>query len=302
MRALMLGLVMLLGSVVPLNTATAQAAAAPAAAVTKVAAPKKKTVAYGRSAKQKFDIYWTKSNKARPAVVLVHGGYWWGGDRSQMRTQGRAFAKRGYVTFAISYRLSTQAVWPAQRNDVGSAITRIRANAKKWGVDRSRIVVVGSSAGGQLATMEGVYGRGLSHVRGIVALSPVNSPLRGYTEGGRMDADGLTKNLRRSIIQLLGCTPFPYDTDCWPRLLDATPEQHASVGDAPMLIIHSAADFVGPEHSMSLKAALKSHGVPVTLVSIPGHLHGIEMMKNKNVSARVLAWIAKLVKPAARKK
>jgi acetyl esterase/lipase len=287
-RALMLTLVMALGVVVPVGTS--------AHAAVRVAAPQKKTFAYGTASKQKFDVYWTKAKKPRPAIVLVHGGYWWGGDRSQLAAQARDLAKRGYVTFSISYRLSTQDVWPAQRDDVEAAIARIRANARRWGVDKSRIVMLGSSAGGQLATMAGVYGRGLSHVRGVVALSPVNSPLRGYTEGGKSDADGLTKNLRKSIIQLLGCTPFPYDTDCWPRLLDATPEQHASVGDAPMLIIHSASDFVGPEHSRTLKKTLQSDGVSVTLRTIPGKMHGIEMLHSKKVYAAVLAWIAKLVK------
>lgn len=287
-RALMLTLVMLVCVVLPVN--------APAHAT--VAAPQKKTFAYGKAAKQKFDVYWTKttSKKPRPAIVLVHGGYWWGGDRSQVSAWARDLAKRGYVTFAVSYRLSTQDVWPAQRDDVEASIAKIRLNAKKWGVDKSRIVMLGTSAGGQLATMVGVYGRGLSHVRGVVALSPVNSPLIGYTEGGKSDADGLTKALRKSIIQLLGCTPFPYDTDCWPRLLDATPEQHASVGDAPMLIIHSADDFVGPEHSRTLRNTLKADGVPVSLRTIPGSMHGTEMLHTKKVYAAVLAWIAKLVK------
>jgi acetyl esterase/lipase len=284
-RALMLSLVMLLGVVVPVTT--------PAHATVKVAAPQKKTFAYG---KQKFDVYWTKSTKLRPAIVLVHGGYWWGGDRSQMAAWARDLAKRGYVVFSVSYRLSTQDVWPAQRDDVEASVAKIRTNAKKWGVDKSRIVMLGTSAGGQLATMIGVYGRGLSHVRGVVALSPVNSPWIGYTEGGKSDADALTRNLRKSIVQLLGCTPVPYDTDCWPSLLDATPEQYASVGDAPMLIIHSADDFVGPEHSKTLRDTLKADGVPVSLKTIPGTMHGTEMLHKKKVYAAVLAWIAKLVK------
>jgi acetyl esterase/lipase len=287
-RAMMLTLVMVLGVVVPINN--------PVHAAVKIPAPQKKTYAYGPAFKQKLDVYWTKSTKPRPAIVLVHGGYWWGGDRSQLASQARAFARRGYVAFAVSYRLSTRDVWPAQRDDVETAIARIRKNSKKWGVDKSRIVVLGSSAGGQLATMAGVYGRGLSHVRGVVALSPVNSPLRGYTDGGKSDADALTRNLRKSIIQLLGCTPFPYDTDCWPRMLDATPEQHASVGDSPMLIIHSAGDFVGPDHSRNLRNTLRSDGVPVTLTTIPGKMHGVEMLHNKKVFTAVLNWIGKLVK------
>ncbi|WP_157964024.1 alpha/beta hydrolase [Actinocorallia populi] len=256
---------------------------------------KMKTVSFGALKSQRMDVYAApaKNKKKRPAILLIHGGYWWGGDKSHWKSFAKDLAGRGYVVFSANYRLSQQAVWPAQREDSEAAVKYIRKKAGKLGVNPKRIIAMGTSAGGQLASMLAVHGTGGSRVRAVVALSPVNSPMDGYEAGGRDGADYHTRRLRQAVIQLLGCTPVFQDPDCWPLLTDATPDEHVTEGDAPALIVHSAKEFVTAEQSQALRAEMRAADVPVTLRELPGDRHGAEILKNKKNYNQVLKWIAK---------
>ncbi|MGI8792478.1 MAG: alpha/beta fold hydrolase [Acidimicrobiales bacterium] len=88
-----------------------------------------------------------------PAVVLVHGGSWRNGDRTQLRGYGVLLGREGYVCVAPEYRLLGESVWPAQIHDVKAAIRWVRANAAELGVDPERIAIEGNSAGGHLALL-----------------------------------------------------------------------------------------------------------------------------------------------------
>ena len=89
----------------------------------------------------------------RTAVLLLHGGGWQQGDRSQLKGYGIALARFGYVCVCSEYRLSQERSWPAQLNDVKAAMRWLRANAARLGVDENRICVSGNSAGAHLALM-----------------------------------------------------------------------------------------------------------------------------------------------------
>ena len=91
----------------------------------------------------------------RPAVLLVHGGGWSGGDRTQLKGYGILLGRHGFVSVACEYRLSGEAHWPAQIHDVKAALRWMRANSDRLGIDPSRIAVSGNSAGGHLVLMMG---------------------------------------------------------------------------------------------------------------------------------------------------
>ncbi|AUD00888.1 nucleoside hydrolase-like domain-containing protein [Spirosoma pollinicola] len=95
------------------------------------------------------------SGKARPAIVMIHGGGWRSGDRSHNNTLAGQLAAKGFVAVPVEYRLSTEALYPAAVHDIKAAIRWVQANAKKYGVDPNRMVVLGFSAGGQLAALVG---------------------------------------------------------------------------------------------------------------------------------------------------
>jgi acetyl esterase/lipase len=104
-----------------------------------------------------LDVFYpiAKSKKLYPAVLLIHGGGWRSGDRSQHIPMAQQIASKGYVTITAEYRLSTEALYPAAVNDLKTAIRWLRANAKAYHIDTNKIAVWGFSAGGQLATLIG---------------------------------------------------------------------------------------------------------------------------------------------------
>lgn len=89
----------------------------------------------------------------RPAVLLIHGGGWVQGDRTQLHGYGILLGRLGYVCVATEYRLAGEAKWPAQLYDVKAALRWMRANAGRLGIDPRKIAVSGNSAGGHLSLM-----------------------------------------------------------------------------------------------------------------------------------------------------
>jgi acetyl esterase/lipase len=97
-----------------------------------------------------------KQMGSTPAVLIVHGGGWRSGNRSQHIPLAQHLAALGYATFTVEYRLSTEAFYPAAVNDIKSALQWMRANAKRFNIDPDKFAVLGFSAGGQLAALTGV--------------------------------------------------------------------------------------------------------------------------------------------------
>lgn len=96
-----------------------------------------------------------KTKKGYPAVVMLFGGGWKSGDKSQNVPIAKQLAGKGYVAVTIEYRLSPEAQYPAALHDVKAAIRWLRANAKNLHADKSKVATLGMSAGGQLAALAG---------------------------------------------------------------------------------------------------------------------------------------------------
>ncbi|WP_221392908.1 alpha/beta hydrolase [Dyadobacter sp. NIV53] len=96
-----------------------------------------------------------KPEKVLTTVLMIHGGGWRSGNRSHNNTLARQLAARGFVAVTADYRLSTDALYPAAVNDLKTAVSWLRENAGKYGVDTNKIAVLGFSAGGQLAALIG---------------------------------------------------------------------------------------------------------------------------------------------------
>lgn len=103
------------------------------------------------------DVYYPKKKiKVNyPGVVLIHGGGWRSGDKSQTAAMAIALANAGYVAVCVEYRLSLEAKFPEAVYDIKSAIRWMRANSKKFNLDTKKMATLGMSAGGQLATLVG---------------------------------------------------------------------------------------------------------------------------------------------------
>jgi len=119
----------------------------------------KRGIVYCQIGKRKLvlDAFYPSKNtvKKRVAIMIIHGGGWRSGSRTQHYPLAQHLADLGYVCFTPEYRLSTEALYPAAVYDLKAALRWMHANAKKYKVDTSKIVVLGFSAGGQLAALIG---------------------------------------------------------------------------------------------------------------------------------------------------
>jgi acetyl esterase/lipase len=103
-------------------------------------------------------------------VLLVHGGAWIQGDRSQLRGYGILLGRLGYTSLACEYRLAPASRWPAQIDDVNVALAYFHEHAPDLGVARDKIAVSGNSAGGHLALMAAA--RKASPIAAVIAFYP----------------------------------------------------------------------------------------------------------------------------------
>ncbi len=102
------------------------------------------------------DVYIPKSVGPHPAVILVHGGYWRFGNKSNMANEAKHLAQRGYVAISVDYRLAPADKFPAQIHDVKSAIMWSRENAATYAIDVDNIGIYGYSAGAHLSLLAGM--------------------------------------------------------------------------------------------------------------------------------------------------
>ncbi|GAB2819631.1 alpha/beta hydrolase fold domain-containing protein [Ferruginibacter profundus] len=115
----------------------------------------KANITYSKVGKRslKTDVFYPKQNAAalRTAIIIIHGGGWRSGSRTQHQPLAQQLAALGYVCFTPEYRLSTEALFPAAIYDLKAAIRWVRDHADKYQIDTAKIVVAGFSAGGELA-------------------------------------------------------------------------------------------------------------------------------------------------------
>ncbi|MCX7825807.1 MAG: alpha/beta hydrolase, partial [Verrucomicrobiae bacterium] len=110
-------------------------------------------------ARQKLDLYLPEKAAAPlPLIIWVHGGGWAAGSKDQCQPLRSGYTSRGYAVASIGYRLSSDAIFPAQIEDCKAAIRWLRAHAKQYGLNPDRFGVWGSSAGGHLAALLGTTG------------------------------------------------------------------------------------------------------------------------------------------------
>lgn len=245
-----------------------------------------KDLAYvsGGHERQKLDLYLPPSGARWPLVAAIHGGAWRMG--SKEGEPAGAFVARGFAVAAVNYRLSQDAVFPAQIEDAKAAVRWLRANAARYGYDPDRIASYGTSAGGHLAALLGttgdVNGFDVGENPGVSSRVQAVVDFFGPTDFLQMDAHRLSPQAMPHDApdspesQLVGA-PIRDHAD---RVARANPITYVTRDDPPFLIVHGDADALVPHHqSELLEAALRKAGVRVRLVTIPGGPHGGETVK-----------------------
>jgi pectinesterase len=103
-----------------------------------------------------LDLFKPEKAGKYPVLLMIHGGGWRSGNRTMQIPMAMQIASKGYVTAAVEYRLSPEALYPAAIFDIKAAVRFLRANASKYNIDPGRMAITGSSAGGQLAAFIGM--------------------------------------------------------------------------------------------------------------------------------------------------
>jgi acetyl esterase/lipase len=229
-------------------------------------------VAYGEAGGEELllDAYLPPAREApRPAVILIHGGGWTSGSRSDMGVAARELAKAGYVAFSINYRLldtvTPRNLWPAQLDDTQRAVRWVRAHADAYGVDPERLAAYGWSAGGHLAAMLGVRDTRDTSDPDLAAYpSRVDCVV---CLGGDVDLSVLQTDASfgQDLAVFLGGTadeqPAAYR--------DASPLTWVDAMTAPFLIVHGGQeDAILADQSRRMVSALYEAGVRVGYVAL----------------------------------
>ena len=212
-----------------------------------------------------------------PLVMFIHGGSWSAGDRTRCKLAW--VAQHGYAVASIEYRLSQEALFPAQIHDSKGALRWLRAHQDDYGYDASRVVVAGTSAGGHLAALMGTSGD-IAELEGTTA----GHPDRSSRVQGVIDYYGPTDFVKRSANQ-----PIKTDDPSGGvyRLLGgavkenleaarlASPANYVSEDDPPFLILHGDKDkTVFLDQSEILRDIYLERGLEVQLHVEVGAGHG----------------------------
>jgi beta-xylosidase/acetyl esterase/lipase len=210
-----------------------------------------------------LDLYLPAAGAApAPLVLLVHGGGWASGERSNMAPLAARLAARGYAAATVSYRLSGQARYPAAIDDVKDALDWLRMQAPGLGLDPARVAIAGGSAGGQIAALVGMTRPdAVRAVINIDGLSDFTSEL------ARRFEDDPAK--RPSAAGAWFGGRYAEQPALW---RDASPLTHAGKDSPPVQFIVGAAPRFSSGRD-ALAATLASHGIPTDTVALDGAPH-----------------------------
>tara|TARA_R110002111_G_scaffold23048_1_gene52284 strand:- start:31 stop:810 length:780 start_codon:yes stop_codon:yes gene_type:complete len=130
---------------------------------------------------QTLDVYWQDNKRKRPAIIYLHGGGWAFGDKSEINNKADFFVAQGFAFISMNYRLRWDYQLFDQLQDVVDAILWVRDNANSYGIDNSRIVLMGNGAGAHLASLVATdarhlkrQGLALKDIRAVVAIDSLS--------------------------------------------------------------------------------------------------------------------------------
>lgn len=219
---------------------------------------------YGADAPQSLQFWRASAAAPAPLIVFVHGGGWKRGDKDNATgiDKVRHFLDAGYAFASINYRLVPAASVEQQAADVSAAVAWLRAEAELLGIDPTRVVLMGHSAGAHLVALVGTdphylaaAGMALSDIRGIVALDGAAYDIpRQLADSGPL--------IRRTYVQGFGS-----DVQ---RQRALSPAWQAGAPNAPAFLLLHADRADGKTQAAALAAALRRAGTRVELADVGG--------------------------------
>ncbi|MBA4104159.1 MAG: alpha/beta hydrolase [Pirellula sp.] len=250
---------------------------------------------------QKLDVYSPPNPHDLPVAFWIHGGGWETGDKTQVDAKPKYFADQGYVLVSVNYRLRPQVEMETIFQDVAKALGWTHKNIAQYGGDPNRIIVMGHSAGAQLAAMICVDQR-YAKAEGV----PMES-IRGCVpvDGDTYDLPAIiqTTELRQALHRL------PQPTKGHRVKFGNDPQKHVDLsvvthiepnkGIPPFLILHVAGHPDVTAQAQRLAALLQESDVPVTVISakdtnhnqLNARLGNLDDSNTKELSTVLSRWV-----------
>lgn len=216
------------------------------------------------------------------AIIVIHGGSWRSGTKSDFRRYDSWLAEGGRVVFDVEYRLADgQQHFPVQVIDIKCAIAWVKEHAAQYGVDPERLALLGRSAGGQLALLAAYTSNDPAldptaacvdrdtRVRAVISFYGPTDLAWDYAHPGRPDVLDTPHVLENYLGGSPSTAPQAY--------LSASPVEHVSAASPPTLFLHGGHDqLVLAENVERIIPKLKAAGVPYTYVYLPWANHGFD--------------------------
>lgn len=219
-----------------------------------------------------MDFYPAKAKNKRPCVIVIHGGAWKSGDNKQLPELNSYLASSGYHVAAINYRLAPDYQNPLPVADVHAAVNYLKNHADELSIDTGNIVLLGRSAGAQIALLA-AYTLKLPGLKGVIDFYGPADMIWGYS----VPSNPLVMNSRKVMEDYLGGT---YQ-DVPGNYLASSPLHFVSSASVPTLIIHGENDvLVAYEHSIRLHKKLNDLGIKNYFLSLPWATHGFDYNLN----------------------
>lgn len=219
-----------------------------------------------------LDFYPAKSNPNAPVVIMVHGGSWQSGARTDLPELNGFLTGLSYAVASVSYRFAPTYPFPAALEDVRTALRFLRNKSVELGIDTTRVVLAGRSAGGQLALLAAYTTRDPG-IKGAIGLYAPADMTWGYNH----PSNPRVLNSTAALEAYLNGSPATAEI----RYLDASPFAFAPATGIPTLLLHGAHDeLVSVIQSRRLDRRLTLYGVPHFFLELPWATHGCDFFIN----------------------
>ncbi len=244
----------------------------------------------------RLDLYTPEPGAGAPLIVWVHGGAWENGNKSAMPLA--PVIERGFAVASLDFSPASKARFPGQVHEIKAAIRFLRAQAKQYGYDASRIAIAGASSGAHLAAVVGTS-NGSSELEGTLG-DHRNESSAVHAIVSYFAATNLTTILTQStpfglgirepaVTRLLGAAP----KDAEPLARLASPVFQVDRDDPPLLLFHGDQDPQMPiNQSHELEGAYEQQGLDVELVVVHGAAHWGNAFYSADNVQRVVTFLS----------
>lgn len=242
----------------------------------------------------KLDAHIPPGKGPFPAIILVHGGGWTGGDKTASFVQPLfpVLDRTGFAWFTVDYRLAPQYPYTAMVEDVEKALAHVRAHATEYKVKPSQIALMGESAGAHLVNLVGTRNRAPSRVAAVVSFyGPIN-----IMDTLRLKPGDPVPDRIKSVFEI-----GALDEAGVAKMKVGSPDTYIHKGSAPFLFIHGTKDDPVPYAQSLLGMELfQKAGVPAELITVEEGIHGVINWEKEprfhGYKDRMIAWLQKTLK------